>query len=84
VVNRFLRHNRAYSPVGARCDVCKGEGLLELAPLPDGRWACPVCRHSMHVTVAPLPPPFDRATVADDWPAPALVLPDPEADADEV
>jgi hypothetical protein len=38
----------------------------------------------MHVTVAPLPPPFDRATVADDWPAPALVLPDPEADADEV
>ncbi len=27
-----------------RCDVCRGRGLLELRPLPDGRFACPTCR----------------------------------------
>lgn len=30
-----------------RCDVCRGQGLLELAPLPGGRWACPSCRHEV-------------------------------------
>jgi hypothetical protein len=32
-----------------RCDVCLGEGLLELMPVVGGRWACPVCRHALEL-----------------------------------
>jgi hypothetical protein len=67
-VSRRLRQERRYAPVGTRCDVCKGEGLLELAPLPDGRLACPVCRHQRHVK--PTPGPYDREREGDDWSAP--------------
>jgi hypothetical protein len=74
-MSRWLRRPR-HSSVAARCDICKGEGLLELAPLPDGRWACPVCRHNMHVTVTESPAPFDRGQVADDWPL--ALVPDHE------
>ena len=34
------------------CQVCHGEGLLELAPLPDGRWACVTCRYDKGIKTA--------------------------------
>ncbi len=41
---RTRRHPVAPMP---RCDVCHGQGLLELAPVKGGRWACVVCRHDL-------------------------------------
>jgi uncharacterized Zn finger protein (UPF0148 family) len=75
-VSRIIRHQRGYAPTGSRCDVCGGEGLVELVELPDGRMACPVCRHQLHVKASPAP--FDRDKVPDDWPAPAMVIDDRE------
>ena len=41
----WLYRRRRFSVPTSRCDICRGEGLLELAPTAEGRWACPVCRY---------------------------------------
>ena len=36
----------------SRCDICAGEGLLELVPVGKGRWACPCCRYRLDMQKA--------------------------------
>lgn len=44
----FRKRRRPVAPL-PRCRVCGGEGLLELAPAKDGRWACPTCRFDIEL-----------------------------------